>query len=60
MPSALFVAGNSSANIRDTDAIFSDKGKQITNAVFGKGAKDADDFNKKDDHCNDETDFTYS
>lgn len=41
MPSALFVAGNSSANIRDTNAIFSDKGKQITNAVFGKGAKDA-------------------
>jgi hypothetical protein len=41
MPSALFVAGNSSANIRDTEAIFSDKGKQITNAVFGKGAKDS-------------------
>lgn len=41
MPSALFVAGNSNANIRDTDAIFSDKGKQITNAVFGKGAKDS-------------------
>uniref|UniRef100_A0A6C0LGK9 mRNA cap 0 methyltransferase domain-containing protein n=1 Tax=viral metagenome TaxID=1070528 RepID=A0A6C0LGK9_9ZZZZ len=41
MPSALFVAGNSSANIRDTNAIFSDKGKQITNAVFGQGAKDA-------------------
>lgn len=41
MPSALFVAGNSGVNIRDTEAIFSDKGKQITNAVFGKGAKDS-------------------
>lgn len=41
MPSALFVAGNSSVNIRDLSALFTEKGKQITNAVFGKGAKDA-------------------
>ena len=41
MPSALFVVGNSAVNIRDTNAILTDKGKQITNAVFGKGAKDA-------------------
>ena len=41
MPSALFVVGNSSVNIRDTNAILTDKGKQITNAIFGKGAKDA-------------------
>ena len=41
MPSALFVVGNSAVNIRDTSAIATDKGKQITNAVFGKGAKDA-------------------
>lgn len=40
MPSALFVIGNSSVNIRDTEGILTDKGKQITNAVFGKGAKD--------------------
>ena len=40
MPSALFVIGNSSVNIRDTAGILTDKGKQITNAVFGKGAKD--------------------
>ena len=46
MPSALFVAGNSSVNIRDLDAIFTDKGKQITNAVFGKGPKDAVELGK--------------
>ena len=39
MPSALFVAGNTSVNIRDTEALFTDKGKQITNAVFGKAQK---------------------
>ena len=41
MPSALFVVGNSSVNIRDTQAIFTEKGKQITNAVFGKGPNDS-------------------
>jgi len=46
MPSALFVAGNSSVNIRDTSAIFTEKGKQITNAVFGKGAKDATELGR--------------
>jgi len=46
MPSALFVAGNSSVNIRDLDAIFTDKGKEITNAVFGKGPKDAVELGK--------------
>lgn len=46
MPSALFVIGNSSVNIRDTTAILTDKGKQITNAVFGKGAKDVVDLGK--------------
>lgn len=46
MPSALFVAGNSSVNVRDTDAIFTDKGKQITKAVFGKGPKDAAQLGK--------------
>jgi len=46
MPSALFVAGNSSANIRDMSAIFTEKGKQITNAVFGKGAKNATELGK--------------
>ena len=37
---ALFVTGNSSFNIRNTTGIFTAKGKQITNAMFGKGAKD--------------------
>ena len=46
MPSALFVAGNTSVNIRDLDALFTDKGKQITNAVFGKGPKDAVELGK--------------
>ena len=46
MPSALFVVGNSSVNIRDTTAILTDKGKQITNAVFGKGAKDVVELGK--------------
>ena len=41
MPDALFVNGNSSVNIRNTDGMYSEKDKQITNAVFGQGAKDA-------------------
>ena len=40
MPSALFVQGNSSVNIKNGDALFSEKGKLITNAVFGNGSKD--------------------
>jgi len=41
MPSALFVNGNSSVNIRNTNGIMIDKDKQITKAVFGQGPKDA-------------------
>lgn len=40
LPGALFVNGNSGENIRSGKAIFSEKEKQITNAVFGKGPKD--------------------
>lgn len=40
MPDALFVNGNSSVNIRNTNGIYSEKDKQITNAVFGQGPKD--------------------
>ena len=40
MPSALFVNGNSGMNIRNTDAMFTEKAKQVTNAVFGEGPKD--------------------
>jgi hypothetical protein len=41
MPHALFVNGTSSLNIRNGKAIYTEKERQITNAVFGKGAKDA-------------------
>jgi hypothetical protein len=40
MPSGLFVNGNSSVNIRNTNAIYNEKGKQITKAIFGEGSKD--------------------
>lgn len=41
MPDALFVNGNSSVNIRSGAALYSEKDKQITRAVFGEGPKDA-------------------
>ena len=40
VPDGLFVYGDSSKNIKNTNAIFSDTGKLITDAVFGKGKKD--------------------
>ncbi len=46
MPSALFVNGDSSKNIRNTDAFESEKDKQITKAVFGQGAKNENDLGK--------------
>lgn len=42
MPHALFVEGNSQFNIKDGDALKSEKGKQITKAIFGEGPKDKD------------------
>ena len=42
MPNALFVHGNSSFNIKEGDALYSEKAKQVTNAVFGEGPKDKD------------------
>ena len=39
MPSALFIHGNSGLNIKNGDALYSDKSKQIMNAVFGEGPK---------------------
>ena len=42
MPYALFVQGNTSVNIKSGAALFTEKGKQITNAVFGEGPKDAE------------------
>ena len=41
LPSALFVHGNSGLNIRSGEALYTEKDKQITKAVFGSGAKDA-------------------
>lgn len=40
MPDALFVHGNSSFNIKDGEALYNEKAKQITKAIFGVGAKD--------------------
>lgn len=40
MPSALFVNGNSSLNIRNGDAFNTQKDKELTSAVFGNGPKD--------------------
>lgn len=40
MPSALFVQGNSGLHIANGDALFTETGKQITNAVLGKGPRD--------------------
>ena len=37
---ALFIHGNSSLNILNTEAAFSEKGKMIINALHGKGSKD--------------------
>ena len=43
---ALFVQSNSSLNIRDGNACFTDKCKSITNAVFGEGTKDVNKLGK--------------
>lgn len=40
MPKALFVTGDSSRNVRNGDAVDTDKDKQIIKAVFGNGPKD--------------------
>ncbi len=39
-PSVLFVHGNSGLNIKSGEAIYSEKNKMITSAVFGNGPKD--------------------
>ena len=38
MPDALFIHGNSGVNIKNLSAQYTDKGKQITKAVFGEGS----------------------
>ena len=42
MPHALFVNGNSSFNIKDGEALYTEKAKMITKAIFGEGPKDKD------------------
>tara|TARA_B100000900_G_scaffold416197_1_gene449945 strand:- start:1252 stop:4833 length:3582 start_codon:yes stop_codon:yes gene_type:complete len=39
MPSALFLHGNSSANIKDGSALYNEKNKNIIKALFGEGSK---------------------
>ena len=40
IPRALFLQGNSGLNIRNGQGLYSEKGKQIINALFDKGPKD--------------------
>ena len=40
MPKALFVNGDSGKNLKRGNALFTEKDKMITNAVFGSGPKD--------------------
>jgi hypothetical protein len=40
VPKAIFLQANTSVNIKNGDAIYTEKGKQIMKAVFGEGAKD--------------------
>ena len=46
MPSALYVHGNGSVNIRDGAGLFSESAKRITKAVFGEGIKDEKELGK--------------
>ena len=46
MPDALFVNGNSGANIRSGAAMLNDKAIQITRAVFGDGPKNEEKLGK--------------
>ena len=46
MPYALFLNGDSSVNIKNGNAIFSEKGKQIIKAIFGEGPKDETQLGK--------------
>ena len=40
MPSALFIQGNSTINLKSGEAFITNKAKQIINVVFGEGPKD--------------------
>ena len=47
MPGALFVQADSSINIKNGDACFSEKGKQIVKAIDGDGPRDEKILGKK-------------
>ena len=46
VPDALFIHGDSTANIRSGEAMYTDKGRQIVKAIFGQGSKDANVIGK--------------
>ena len=46
MPYALFVHGNSAANIKSGNAMFNDKAIQTTKAIFGNGTKNEEQLGK--------------
>jgi hypothetical protein len=46
VPYALFVNGDSTANVRNGSAMLNDKAKEITKAVFGEGTKDVERLGK--------------
>ena len=46
MPYALFVHGNSAANIKSGNALFNDKAIQTTKAIFGNGTKNEEQLGK--------------
>ena len=46
MPSALFVSGNSGLNIKSGEALFNEKDKVITKAIFGEGHKNEEKLGK--------------
>jgi hypothetical protein len=46
MPYALFVNGDSTANIKNGSAMLNDKAIEITKAVFGEGSKDPEKLGK--------------
>ena len=46
MPKALYLHGNGSVNLRNSEGIYSDQGKRTIKAVFGEGSKDPKSIGK--------------
>ena len=51
IPKGIFVHGDTSKNYRNGDALFSDKGKMIMNAVLGKGTKEKKALGRRTLQC---------